>query len=383
MNSRLNDSIEILRYCAKSDFKGWDPYDILNSRIIATLVPQKAHFILWVCIQMGKSLPVNFRKVLLVPKTHNAKGIALFIMGICNYWNVCNSIRPELKKYLDRLILILRDLKDPTLNSWGYGFLWVARGKLRFDADAPNVVVSYFVYSALEKISNLEDYEPPVNIQEWIFPHDLLKVLRRTMFDEGPMFSYSAFEGNEGVFNASLFASFIFAKSSIKLDDLDKDFLVQSIKTIENCIKEDGSLVYGQKSFQKWVDNYHTLYVIEAGIRLNKETEFEFNQEKLEKMIKFYRREFLKDKKFPLFLNKSYVMDYHALGQLLRMTEFEIYEYSEIKQVLNKWQSYFKNSKYPFRIYTYGINRINYLRWTQAFMFYGLSFFNTREYEKS
>ena len=375
-------SFKILRYWSKQDFKGWDPYDMLNSKLIKACVPNKSHFLLWVFIQLGKVLPFNLRRILFVPKTHNAKCIALFISGICNYWYLCKDDRPELRNYLDRLVLILEELKDPSKNAWGYGFLWVARGGLRFPAGAPNVVVSYYVYSALEKLSNLENYNPPIKIDKWLYPKDLIHVLRRTTFNEGLLFSYSGYEGNEGVFNASLFASFIFAKSNVKLNETEKQYICQSIRTIEDNIQIDGSIVYGQKSFQNWIDNHHTLYIIEAGLRINKETEFNFNEEKLEMLIKYYRKHFLKNEKFPLFLNKKYVMDFHCLGQLLRMSEYGIYEFSEIEVVVKKWVKYFNKSKFPYRIYKFGTNRINYVRWTQAFMFYGLSFYDRYGNEK-
>jgi hypothetical protein len=374
----MPDSIgfQLIRHWAKQDFKGWDPYDMLNSKVIRTIVPDKSHFLLWVVIQLGKVLPVNIRRILLVPKTHNAKGIALFISGICNYWYINKERRPELKVYLDRLVLILSELKDPSINAWGYGFLWVARGGLRFPEGTPNVVVSYYVYSALESLSNLDEYSPPVDIDDWIFSLDLLRVLRRTEFDEGPLFSYSAYEGNEGVFNASLFASLIFAKSSKILDEADRKFVIKSIKAVENSIQDDGSIVYGQKSFQNWIDNHHTLYIIEAALRLNCETDISFDKEKLTKAIVFYKNNFIRDKRFPLFLKKKYVFDFHALGQLLRMSEFGIYNSSEIQEVLTNWIGYFKKSRFPYRIYKCRINRVNYVRWTQAFMFYGLSYYD-------
>ena len=215
-----------------------------------------------------------------------------------------------------------------------------------------------------------------------VYPKDLIHVLRRTTFNEGLLFSYSGYEGNEGVFNASLFASFIFAKSNLKLNETEKQYICQSIRTIEDNIQDDGSIVYGQKSFQNWIDNHHTLYIIEAGLRINKETEFNFNEEKLEMLIKYYRKHFLKNEKFPLFLNKKYVMDFHCLGQLLRMSEYGIYEFSEIEVVVKRWVKYFNKSKFPYRIYKFGTNRINYVRWTQAFMFYGLSFYDRYGNEK-
>lgn len=376
-------SFEILRYWAKRDFKGWDPYDMLNSKLVKVFSLNKFSFLMWVLIQLGKKLPFNIRRLLFVPKTHNAKGIALFISGICNYWNLSKENRFELKNYLDRLILILSKLKHPSNDAWGYDFLWVARGGLRFPAGAPNVVVSYYVYSALEKVSSLDDYTPPINIHDWLFPKDLIHLLRKTFYDQGLLFSYSAFKGNEGVFNASLFASFIFAKSKLKLNEFEKKFVLQSIKAIEENINEDGSIVYGKKKFQNWIDNHHTLYIIEAALRINKETDFNFNKNKLKKAITFYKNHFLENEDFPLFLNKKYVMDFHCLGQLLRMSEFDIYEFSEIDKVLKSWINYFKKSKFPYRIYRLGINRINYVRWTQAFMFYGLSYYDRYAKQKS
>ena len=376
-------SFEILRYWSKRDFKGWDPYDMLNSKLIKAFDYNRLNFFLWIFIQMGKVLPVNLRPIFFVPRTHNAKGIALFISGICNYWHLFQDDRPELAKYLDRLILILDELKNPKKNVWGYGFLWVARGGLRFPGGAPNVVVSYYVYSALEKLSSLDGYKPPIKIDDWIFPKDLIHILRRTNFKKGLLFSYSAYDGNEGVFNASLFASLIFAKSKEKLNHNEKQFIVQSIKTVEKYINSDGSIVYGQKSFQNWIDNHHTLYILEAALRINNETEFNFDKDKLNRVIDFYRKHFLKNNKFPLFLNKMYRMDFHCLGQLLRMTEFGVYEFSEIEIQFKRWMKYYSKSKFPYRIYDFGINRINYVRWTQAFMFYGISFYDRYSNDKS
>ena len=77
---------------------------MLNSKLIKAFAYNRLNFFLWIFIQMGKVLPVNLRPIFFVPRTHNAKGIALFISGICNYWHLFQDDRPELAKYLDRLI---------------------------------------------------------------------------------------------------------------------------------------------------------------------------------------------------------------------------------------------------------------------------------------
>lgn len=368
--------IEILRYWAKRDFKGWDPYDMLNSKLIGAIVPRRSHFILWVCIQLGKVLPINLRRIMMVPKKHNAKGIALFISGIANYWYINESLRPEMKSYLDRLLTILKDIKPIEIDAWGYDFLWVARGGLTFPSGAPNVVVSYYVYSAIEKVTELDDYEPPFNLKNWVFSDALLPVLKRTEYSQGPLFSYSGHAGNEGVYNASLFGSLIFSKSIQRHSEIDANFVKRSVKTVENSVSDDGSIVYGQNTFQDWIDNHHTLYIIEGALRINSETELSFNEDRIKDLIAFYEERFLDDIKFPLFLNKKYVMDFHALGQLFRMTEFDIFPQEKVDALYEYWMRFYRNRRFPYRVFKYGfMNRINYVRWTQAFMFYGLSYY--------
>ena len=101
-------------------------------------------------------------------------------------------------------------LKSKNINAWGYNFDWQARGGLFFPAFTPNVVVSYYVYCAYEAVSKLRDYKPPYEISDFIFPIDLIKKLKKTKIGKDQiLFSYSPLRGNETVYNASLFASYI------------------------------------------------------------------------------------------------------------------------------------------------------------------------------
>ena len=68
------------KYCEKEHFKGWDPYDGLNSRLF-NAIPflRKSAFCRLVMIQGFKRNPFNLRRLALIPKQHNAKGIGLFL----------------------------------------------------------------------------------------------------------------------------------------------------------------------------------------------------------------------------------------------------------------------------------------------------------------
>ena len=77
--------LKLKTYCEKENFAGWDPYDGLNSKVFKALpfIGRSAVARLaW--IQLFKRNPFNLRRLLLVPKGHNAKAIGLFLHGYCN-----------------------------------------------------------------------------------------------------------------------------------------------------------------------------------------------------------------------------------------------------------------------------------------------------------
>lgn len=85
---KVIDSFVVLcDYCEKERFRGWDPYDGLNSRLFQFLpFFKKSAVCRLVLIQGFKRSPINLRRMALVPKEYNAKGIGLFLSGYCNLY---------------------------------------------------------------------------------------------------------------------------------------------------------------------------------------------------------------------------------------------------------------------------------------------------------
>ena len=122
-------------YCEKEQYKGWDPYDGLNSKIFRALPLKHWDFARLAWIQVFKRSPVNFRKLFLVPKQHNSKGVALFLLGYCRLYESAVKGKTdfgtveellEMIKYTAQLLL---DLKVDGFSGacWGYNFDWQAR----------------------------------------------------------------------------------------------------------------------------------------------------------------------------------------------------------------------------------------------------------------
>ena len=78
-------------YCEYEKYKGWDPYDGLNSKLFKITPLNKIAFFRLIWIQFFKRSPINLRKLFLVPKQYNAKGIALFLSGYCNLYELSSK----------------------------------------------------------------------------------------------------------------------------------------------------------------------------------------------------------------------------------------------------------------------------------------------------
>ena len=168
-----------------------------------------------VWIQGFKRSPINFRKFFLVPKEHNAKGIALFLTGYCNiYQAIVNLGKRDLgksPKSLKRLTIwqtCLSQCSQKDIQVLVGDIILTGRheGYFYFPKNTPTVVATSFAVTALFKaydITGNEKYkETGISAGEFI-----LKDLQRTTKSKGFLFSYSPLEGNNTVYNASLLGS--------------------------------------------------------------------------------------------------------------------------------------------------------------------------------
>ena len=106
MDELIESLLLLKKYCEQEQFKGWDPYDGLNSKVFNAIPGlNKSAFCRLVVIQAFKRCPFNLRRIAMVPKDYNAKGIGLLLQAYCNmYWAVDreNEISKQLGNDFDR-----------------------------------------------------------------------------------------------------------------------------------------------------------------------------------------------------------------------------------------------------------------------------------------
>jgi len=393
-NNKIKKSFEKLKtYCEAENFKGWDPYDGLNSKLFQATPLKRSALARLVLIQSFKRSPINLRKLFRVSKQYNAKGIALFLTGYCNLYHISKKGNHDLGtpeelieeiNYLAELLISLQS-KGYSGACWGYNFDWQARRLFLFPKETPTVVATSFAVTALYKVYEVTKNKKYLNIANSAGEF-VLKDLHRTKKDKGFLFSYCPLKGNDTVYNASLLGSKTLALCyHYTGNEKYKEAAGESVKACVDAQDDDGSWIYGELPVQNWIDSFHTGYNLEALAYYQKYTGDDTFQKELDKGLEFYINNFFLNDGTPKYYhNKTYPIDIHCPGQL-PVTLSVLGEMENHKELVDKvilWSS--KNMQDPKGYFYYQIkkgisSKIPYMRWSQAFMFYALSFYFLEE----
>lgn len=366
-------------YCEAENFKGWDPYDGLNSKLFQTLKLNKVKLFRLAWIQLFKLNPINFRSPMLVKKGYNPKGLGLFLTGYCNLYRINSK-----KEYLDKIVFIANkiiELKTPDFSGacWGYNFDWQNRAFF-LPKGTPTVVVTSFVANAL--IDAYEATKSSKYLDIAITSTDfVLNDLNRTVKSIGFIFSYSPFDQTQ-VYNASLLGSKLLAR--VYHYTKDQELFEAAKESATACVNvqgKDGSWIYGDLEIQNWIDSFHTGYNLECISEYKKYSKDDSFQENIDVGLDFYINNFfLKDGTSKYYHDKVYPIDIHCPAQLI-VTLYHLNKLEKYKQLIDRvinWTISNMQNKKGYFIYQkrkYWSIKIPYMRWSQAFMFYALSFY--------
>jgi rhamnogalacturonyl hydrolase YesR len=394
MESKLSSKIEasflkLKSYCEAENYAGWDPYDGLNSKVFQALPLKYWDVARLAWIQGFKRSPFNFRKLFLVPKEHNAKGIALFLLGYSNLYEFALKGETkfgnpdELLTKIHELANLLDNLKNTSYSGacWGYNFDWQARRLFLFPADTPTVVATTFCVEALFKAFELtkEERYKALALSSANF---VMKDLNRTPHHSGFLFSYSALNGNNTVYNASLLGAKLLSLCyKYSGNDNYKNTAKQAVKTVCDVQNKDGSWVYGLLPVQSWIDSFHTGYNLDAiSVYQNCTGDNQFSSN-LERGFAYYIANFFETNGTPKYYNnKIYPIDIHCPAQLF-VTLSKLDKFKEHKDLANKvfnWSVLNMQSKtgyFYYQLKKIWSSKISYMRWSNAFMFNAMTFY--------
>ena len=391
----MNKSLDaLLNYCKSQGFKGWDPYDGLNSKLFKGLGLNKVAFFRLAWIQLFKRNPINLRRLFFIPKGYNPKGIGLFLSAyskelIYSKENGKGN-QSDLQINVQELADLLIELRSEGYSGscWGYNFDWQARGGLFFPSGTPTVVATtyaaYGLFDAYDATGNTRYLNVALDAVNFV-----LKDLSRDYRDDGTfLFSYSVTKGNNTVYNASLLGSKLLSRAYYyNKDESLIDVAKGSVQAVMNAQEKDGSWVYGELPIQSWKDSFHTGFNLECLADFMKFTGDKSFEAGINLGFDYYIKNFFTDDGISKYYNNDiFPIDIHSPAQLVVTVESlgRMKEYRGLVENVISWT--IKNMQDPegffyYQKKKYWTTKIPYMRWSQAWMAHSLVVYKLYEKE--
>lgn len=378
------------QYCESEGYIGWDPYDGLNSKVFQATPLRCSRFARLAFIQVIKRSPVNFRNLLMIPKGYNSKGIALFLTGYCNLYQLAQrgerrfGSTQELSSRIEQLADLLCNLRSNNYSGacWGYNFDWQSKAFF-LPKHTPTVVATSFAVEALlnafEITKNNKYLVTAVSAADFVLK-DLNKINKPGgLF----MFSYSPLD-KQAVYNASLLGTKILSQIyKYTKDELLKEAAYKSALAVVNNQNSDGSFPHSDQVGQAWRDSFHTGFKLEALMTYQKLCNDICFQNNIEDGFNYWLDNYFdQETGYSFYYDrdmKKDLVDLHCASQAI--VTFCKLDKSEKYQLLNQkicqWTIDNMQSKEGYFYFQKNRNRFNkipYMRWPNAWMFYGISF---------
>jgi hypothetical protein len=372
----------LIEWCRSRDYSGYDPFDGLNSRVfqLSPLKYSRTARLAW--LQLFKRSPINLRALTAVPAGKNPKGVALFALAHLSRYRALGHVTD--REESDRLLLDLLAMRASPRNgtAWGYNFDWQNRAFLA-QRGTPTIVPTAFAARAyIEAAGALGD------TRYLEIASDACSFITRDLnvSDESTdeiCWSYSPLDRTR-VFNASLLAAETLASvGAATANDKFRALAVRGARYVIRRQRPDGSWAYGAEGFQSWADNFHTAFILTSLSRILDACGpdgLEGLEGSLQRGYKFWTTQFFGESGWPMYYpGKRYPADAHSAGAaLVAFAEVNRPNRDSLSRADSVAGWALGNLRDPSGFFYYQRRashtvRTPYMRWSQAWMAYGLA----------
>jgi hypothetical protein len=256
--------VRLERYVRSHDYRGVDPYDALNSRVVRSL-PGKLTKV--AATQLFVYSPIDLRGFLKVRTGRNPKAVALFLSAYCDMRRVGLVDEGLFAQAVGELVTDLADSRSTGYhgNCWGFNFDWQDITRYA-QAGLPTVVVSSFVGNALLDLHDLTGDEGALRLAAGI-PDFILNDLNVHVDGSGICFSYTPVD-RQVVHNANMLAAALLARVAARTGRKDlEDLAAQAVDFTVAHQEADGSWAYSidpATGKERRQIDFHQGFVIDA-----------------------------------------------------------------------------------------------------------------------
>lgn len=338
--------------------------------------------------QILRRAPFNPRKLFRIRKGLNPKALSLFLRalmrleGRAEFEDADDNLR-KISKWL--VELNSEDALRSGAFAWGYNFPWQSRA-FWCEAVAPNIQSTIMGGHALYELSKYPMLSPEmrekyqdicIKANRFILDNQLMiededmAVLRYTLNDDTV------------IINVQAQAAWSFLRAYlISKEERFAEVSEKLLKFVKQKQQEDGSWPYGEAPAGRFIDNFHSGFILEALHECEIIRGSGGNSEPIEKGYRFYLDHFFQREGLVSYFHDTvFPVDSHSIAQsIITLSKLSHYDGRSgpllkniIHWTLDNFQAqngYFYYQKWPFFM-----NKISYMRWTQAWMLYALATF--------
>lgn len=375
MKSKVEKQLLALEeYILKNDYKGWEPNDLGNSRLPIHRISKIIQIIL---VQIQLRSPINFRRILRVPKVVNPKTLGLMLKSYCLLYKINKN-----EKYKILSFEVIKKLQSCSMKSksgiaWSYPIRWVGLKKT-VNPDIPNVVTTSYVANGLfEYYCLFKDDEIKCMLED-ICNYYLME-LPVTEKEYGICFSYTPIK-KDCCYNASALVAEILYKTFTVTGN--ENYKTQSLKAFSFIFKHqmgNGAWMYSidfESNTERNQIDFHQGYILDSIYSCRNLSKKLFDKHYFSGLSFYKEYQFLKNGKSLWRLPKKYPSETHHQAQgvitFSKAAELDMLHLAKAEKVLS-WamDNLLDESKgiFYFRKSRFFTNRISYIRWSQAFMY--------------
>lgn len=379
MASIQNSINKLIHYVENEGFKGYDPYDALNSWIP---IHWLGKYVQAVAIQLQKRNPINIRSLLGIKKDYQPKSIGLLLRAYSLLWK-----HNPLARYLENMDFFFNWLCENYSSAysgycWGYNFIWANPNKVIKNYH-PSIVVTTFVAKGIFEYYKLTNNPKAKEVLRSSCEY-ILNDLPVTENANGICFSYTDLM-RDCCYNASMLGAELLTKV---YSITGEQRLLEKAKRAVNFILAyqhyDGHWNYSielKSGKERQQIDFHQGFILESlyeFIQYSGTKNLKYKKALL-KGLEFYRsKQFFPDGRSKWRLPNEWPVDIHNQAQgIITFALIEIE--SSFLPFAQKIAGYTiqhmkdKNGYFYYHKFKTFTNKIPYMRWSQSWMLLALA----------
>jgi hypothetical protein len=379
VKSEIRESLlRLFEWIEISDYRGYDTFDGLNAKFVRPLTFENK-FLRTVLQQGVRRFPLNLRPLLGVDKEHSTKAMGFLARGFIRLHQATGEAMWAVKGKFALQWLI--DNQSPGYSGacWGNHFDYQSRSGFVTKLSPSVVWTSLIGHAFLDAYDQFHD-EKYLDTAISACNHIVRDL---GAYREGDALCIHYFPtSTHQVHNANTLGASLLARTSAYAPNgLWREIATKAMLYTANYQREDASWYYGEMSNLRWVDNFHTAYVLDCFQWYGKATgEDRFDRQMMDGYW-YWKKTFFLPEGMPRYYNhKTLPLDIQCCSQAIdTLVFFRDRDTESLSLALKVAQWTIENMQDPTGYFYYRrysrqiVNKTPTLHWGQATMLCALA----------